>query len=184
MSYVLLAPHNDDETLFASYLCLKHQPHVIVCLRSARMASPHYPGGMPISAETRQLETECAMARLECTWEQWPITDDYPQGWEDELTQRLHQIDADHIFAPAVELGGHQQHNVIGELARAIFGADRVQHYLTYTTEGRSANGTEVPFTLGWHDLKVQALRCYASQAIHPATRHWFEQEDLREYLQ
>jgi LmbE family N-acetylglucosaminyl deacetylase len=146
------------------------------------MASPLYPGGMPVEHETRELETECAMEILGCEWEQWPIMDDYPSGWEDDLAGHLRSLDSEIIFAPAVELGGHQQHNVIGELARAIFG-DHVQHYLTYTSKGRSTEGEEVVCADGWLDIKRQAMACYRSQAEHPATRHWFEQEDLREFV-
>jgi hypothetical protein len=31
---LLLAPHNDDETLFAAYTCLRERPKVVVILRS------------------------------------------------------------------------------------------------------------------------------------------------------
>lgn len=184
MRTLLLSPHNlgDDETLFASYLCLMYEPHVIVCLRSARMADPNYPGGMPISAETRELETAAAMEVLGCTWEQWQILDNYPRGWERQLRAKLSTLDPDLIFAPAPELGGHQQHNVIGEMASKLFG-DRTQHYLTYTSAGRSTDGVQVPHPPGWVDTKRQALSCYRSQAEHPATKHWFEQEDLREFI-
>jgi LmbE family N-acetylglucosaminyl deacetylase len=183
MNAILLSPHNDDESLFAAYLCQMYQPHVIVCLRSERMGSPHYPGGMSISAETRELETACATEALGVTWEQWEILDDYPAGWERELERKLLKLDSERIFAPAPELGGHEQHNVIGEMATEIFGAERVSHYLTYTANGRSTAGEQVPALLEWQDRKRQAMKCYASQAAHPATKVWFEQTDLREYV-
>ncbi|MDF2751684.1 MAG: GlcNAc-PI de-N-acetylase [Gaiellaceae bacterium] len=181
---LLLAPHNDDETLFASYLCLMHKPHVVVCLRSMRMADPNYPGGMPIAYEIRERETQCAMEVLGCTWEQWMIYDNYPLSWERALEEHMQNIRPvpEHVFAPAPELGGHEQHNTVGEMARRIFGAGNVTHYLTYTAKGRSTNDTPIECPVGWLDIKRTAMACYASQAAHPATRTWFEQDDLREF--
>lgn len=183
MTSIFLAPHNDDETLFGAYLLLEHQPHVIVCLRSVRMADPNYPGEMPIYAETRESETDCAMNVLGCEWTQWPIADDYPSGWEADLWDRMERLEADHFFAPAPELGGHQQHTAIGQMATEIFGEDRVTHYLTYTAEGRSTSQNVIEAPAAWLVLKLEAMACYQSQAAHPITRKWFHTDDVTEYL-
>lgn len=185
MSHLFLAPHNDDETLFGSFTLLRHQPFVVICLRSFRMADPAYPGGMPIGYHTRELETELAMTVLGCQWMQWELSDDEP-NW-DALHVKLEQlrdgrIDWSAVHAPEWEVGGHDQHNRISELALEVFGPDCVRTYLTYTASGKSRWGMEVSWEPEWIPLKHQALACYKSQAMHPATRSHFL-DDIREYV-
>ena len=186
MSHLFLAPHNDDETLFGSFTLLRYRPHVVVCLRSFRMASPSYPGKMPVDFFTREFETEMAMKTFGCTWEQWTYSDVDPE-W-DELTAHLRVLDGqtldprwNRVFAPAFEIGGNEQHNVIANIANSVFG-DRVTSYLTYTASGKSRHGTEVEFEPEWIPLKHHALACYKTQAMHPATRAHFL-TDIREYI-
>ena len=184
MTALLLSPHNDDEVLFASYLCLRYHPHVIVCLRSG--VQERY----GVYASEREEETEEAMRHLGCTWEQWP--------YQDQSFDHFRGIGAlrggfealagqyDHCFAPAVELEGHEQHNLIGQLAREVFG-DRITHYLTYTRDGgRSRDGVpNEPDEPEWIAAKMQALACYRSQLRVHNCRPWFyEQLDLREWIE
>lgn len=187
---LLLSPHNDDETLFASFLCLRHRPHVVICLKSARMAESKYPGGMVVKAKTREFETAMAMKTFGCEWTQWPILDTDPQPEEVEafmwgLRDPSSDHDWDLVFAPAVEEGGHPDHNLVGRLAEGVFNDTPVVNYLTYTAqEGRSRQGTLVEPEPEWVTLKLHALACYKSQAMHPATKSWFyDQIDLREWV-
>jgi LmbE family N-acetylglucosaminyl deacetylase len=171
---LLLAPHNDDETLWASYLILRHNPHVVICLKSVRMHQKDYPGG-PVTAD-REQETACAMRLLNAEWTQWPVPDDTPD-WKElaDLMRGLKNTgEVEQVFAPAFEEGGHGHHNRVAVLARAVFGSESVTHYLTYTGEGRSRWGTKVEPDGGWIDLKREALMCYQSQIEHPATQAWF----------
>ena len=188
MRALLLAPHNDDETLFASFLCLRYQPHVVICLKSTRMADPSYPGGVPVQAQTREFETEMAMNALSCTWTQWPITDMDPE--EEQLESFMWGLrdplgaDWDIVLAPAVEADGHSDHNLIGMLAERVFSDVEIVRYLTYTRYGRSSWGKLVEPEREWIGLKLAALACYRSQASHPATCSWFyERLDLREWI-
>ncbi len=161
---LLLAPHPDDETLFAAYTLLEHHPLVLVC----------YPGaarhGTP---ETRLGELADAMRVLGCDWIPPPVGDL-------ETHLRL-EADVDHVWAPYPEEGGHSAHNRVGELAVALW-PGRVTWYTTYTEEGRSTAGALVSPKDGWQDLKVRALNCYASQIAHPGTRPHFKR-GLEEYL-
>jgi LmbE family N-acetylglucosaminyl deacetylase len=179
VSVVLLSPHNDDAELFACWALLEHAPHVIVCLKSDRMGQVDYPGPV-VTAETREAETDAAMRLLGCTWAQWPFLDSAPQwslvaGAIGLLADRY-----DHCIAPAVEEGGHEQHNVIGRMALESFGPERVTQYLTYTRlHGRSTDGREVPVDVA---RKRCALDCYESQRTHPMTAAHFK-TDLREFV-
>jgi LmbE family N-acetylglucosaminyl deacetylase len=179
---VLFAPHNDDETLFSCFNALRYNCHVVVCLRSVRMHALGYPGG-PVTAD-REAETACAMRVLGLEWTQWPVPDDDPNWKEvaDLMAILAATGDVERVFAPAPEKQGHEQHNVIGHYADAFFGPDRVTHYLTYTTAGRSTHGSRVEPPDGAVDLKREALMCYQSQIEHPATSVWF-QGDLTEYV-
>ena len=87
------------------------------------------------------------------------------------------------MFAPAVEAGGHEQHNLVGELADKVFGG-RVTHYMTYTNGRDRSRGVPVEFEPGWAALKLQALACYESQIRLASTGHHFTDWPLHEWLQ
>ena len=182
---LLLAPHNDDETLFASFLCLRHRPLIVVCLRSMRMAEKSYPHPeFSMTFAEREAETAAAMEILGCEWVQWEIPDTRPNPVPELAAMLALAGEWDQVFAPAVEDGGQFQHDTIGVLADSIFGADKVTHYLTYTTGGRSTDGEEVPYEPEWPALKLRALACYETQIKHPSTRAHFLDGGLREYVQ
>lgn len=182
MTALLLCPHNDDETLFASFTILRHQPDVVTCLRSyvqEQRGGPNY--------LKREDETVMALAVLGsiCRRQQLPVRDDTP---DPEMLTRLlaeirHANDYDVVFAPAVEDGGHDHHNLVGECALHVFGGDVVVPYLTYRRgSGKSRSGNEVPFEPGWPRLKLRAMAEYASQIELESTSFWFVDETLREW--
>jgi LmbE family N-acetylglucosaminyl deacetylase len=178
MNAVLLEPHPDDAVLFSCWNLLRYRPHVVTVLRSDRMASRAYPGG-PVAHSTRALESVAAMNRLGVQHEQWEFSDETPA--DDEITDRIVALECDLLIAPAVEEGGHPDHNMVGSLAQ-IHGAPAIS-YLTYTRGGgRSTHGTEVEFEPSWPVLKLRALACYESQIAHPATAAHFL-GGLREYV-
>lgn len=181
---LLLAPHNDDEALFAAFTCLRYKPHVAVCLRSFKQDR---------NWQRRELETSKAMRLLGCTWEQWDIPDNAP-NWPfvKALVERA-AWKYDRCFAPYprfswngwtgsgdVPPDGVCQHDRIGEIAQTVFG-DRYTGYLTYTKAGKDVHGDPVPFEPEWPLLKLQALLCYESQIRRPEIVPHFL-GDLNEY--
>lgn len=180
MSALFLAPHNDDEVLFGSFLIQEHRPEVVVCLRS-QVQRERY----GITAAVREAETTDALLELGIeTWEQWAYLDSDPD-WDairEHLATRYAWPEVGIVFAPAIEEDGHEQHNRIGALALEVFG-DRVVSYLTYTRSGgRSRNGTEIQPKPEWVERKHRALACYRSQIAEPSCAPWFL-GDLREYV-
>ena len=164
-SVVFLSPHNDDETLFGAFTLLRERPRVIVLLRSYVQQER----GTGVTYQEREAETSAALEVLGIEdWEQWPYPDAAPP-W-DEVRDRLASIDADRIYAPAVEQRGHQHHNTIGQIAQMLW-PERVTPYTTYTSRGRTTKGQEVPWEHEWVLLKLQALACYRSQIVIPDTR-------------
>lgn len=179
MSTILLAPHGDDETLFAAYTCMRTRAHVIVCTHDRD----------PDVRATRSREVTSALTILGCSNHVWPISELelnpetaklWLQGWDAPKGGFPPQ----QVYAPAIHPEGHEQHNLIGELAREVFG-DRVVHYLTYAPRGqRQRDGEEVVPTSEEIARKLRALACYRTQIENPATRPWFfELLDLREWV-
>jgi LmbE family N-acetylglucosaminyl deacetylase len=177
MKSLLLAPHNDDETLFAAFTCLGEKPHVVTVLRSQTQEDRY-----GITALTREAETQRAMWMLGCSWEQWPPLDTDPD-WEGiEMMLRNRADKYERCFAPAREVNGHRQHNRIADIAQDVFGAERVTHYLTYTTSGKSTSDRPVAFEPEWVERKMAALACYRSQSsLANCAEHFLR--DQHEYL-
>ncbi len=160
---LLLAPHPDDETLFATYTLLEHHPLVVFC----------YPGaprhGTP---EQRMTEAAAAMRILGC---------DFLPPPDGDLEATLALYDPEHVWAPYPEPGGHSAHNRIGDLAVELW-PGKVTWYTTYTTDGRSRNGDAVEPLDGWETLKLRALSCYQSQITNRGTAPHFHR-GLEEYV-
>lgn len=178
MSYLLLAPHSDDEVLFASFSILHYQPDIVII------------AGDPDRRirEIRERETRLALnhlgARGKVWW--WP----HVEGQIDKRALKHDLLDTlfalyGTVFAPAVEPHGHLEHNMVGEVALEVYGPKHVVSYLTYTRDrGRSRDGKEVPFLAPWVSQKLQALSFYKSQIAHPERQPWFTSLiDLREWV-
>jgi LmbE family N-acetylglucosaminyl deacetylase len=126
------------------------------------------------------------MRLLGCAWTQLPCPDSAPaSALEADLREALSALgEYEYVLAPLPEDGGHEQHNLVGRLAREIFGAERVCHYATYAHGRRSRVGRQVEIEPGWVELKRRALASYRSQARHPVTAHWFSEDaDLSEFV-
>lgn len=180
---LLLAPHGDDETLFAAYTCMRYgkRMHIIICTQEAD----------PKMRGVRSLETSRAISLFKCSFHEWPMSADKPD-WEKAkewlaawASKSLFATRIESVYAPAIEVEGHEQHNAVGLLAQDVFGSDVVTPYLTYAPRGqRSQYGVEVmPPSAHEIALKLRALSCYESQMTNPLTRPWFfELLDLREW--
>lgn len=177
LTSLLLAPHNDDETLFAAFTCLAEKPHVVVVLRSQVQEDR-----FGITAGTREVETQRAMWLLGCSWEQWAALDSDPDWDGVETLMRKRAEKYERCYAPARETNGHIQHNRIADLADNVFGPERVTHYLTYTTAGKSTSDRSVAYEPAWVERKVAALACYRSQSsLANCAEHFLR--DQHEYL-
>lgn len=88
------------------------------------------------------------------------------------------------VWAPAVELGGHEDHNRIGALAEEVW-PGAVTHYMTYRRgHGESRSDNEVPFRPEMVGLKLKALSQYRSQFDAPGCEYWFMDKSLREWYE
>jgi LmbE family N-acetylglucosaminyl deacetylase len=172
VTVVAFEPHQDDVVLFASFLAQQHAARVITVLESHVQAGR----GLPISQQQRLRENAAAMQELGLTLEQWAFRDDRPD-W-DAIEQQMVALDRrekpELVLAPAVEPGGHEHHNRVGEAARFVFGDDRVQPYLSYRRGHARSEGAKVGFTGDQLARKLRALACFRSQMCEPSTQPWF----------
>lgn len=188
MNMLLLAPHYDDEILFASYTLMRHRPTIWFVFAPQSRAE----------RETRGRESKTAMAQLGLSLEISAVGAYEGEGiagsLPDRLAQYLPPVDLldrdpdtmyfDHVFAPAVYASGHLEHNSVGEVALEIYGKDRVTSYETYSRDaGRRQGGHLVEPTPDMIERKLRALACFRSQIEHPARRPWFyDMLDMREW--
>lgn len=155
---LLLAPHFDDEALFAAFICLREKPLVLFCFDGA----PRHG-----TFETRWAEAQAATRVLGC---EAVALSEVPET----LEERLSMFSAERVWAPLPEDGGNTDHNLVGEIAERLW-PGKVAYFTTYTDAGRSTIGTEIEAPPAWVALKRQALDCYLSQIAHSATRPHFE---------
>lgn len=185
MTDLLLAPHNDDEVLWTTWTLLRHDPLVVVCFASHLQELR----GTGITARQRTAETVEALSVLGITrFDQWEYADSLAADAALEiLKQPMRELAAEHpdatVWAPAVEDNGHDQHNVVGNLAYTMWPQNQVRPYLTYRRGSGRTVGAEVPFEPDWPALKLQALACYRTQIAEPSTAYWFIDSGLREYV-
>lgn len=177
---LLIQPHNDDGVLFACGTIIREQPLIITVYDSCKQAA------QGITAEQRKNEDRAAMAIL---GNGKPLDliflglrdDDGHQGLKGRL-ETFRDL-ADRVYAPAWELEGHPQHNLVATMADQVF-PDKVTHYMTYTyTEnGKSRSVNKVAFEPEWILRKLKALACYESQIKLPATAPHFIRDQYEYY--
>ena len=194
---VLLAPHHDDETLFAAFTIMRERPKVIVVLEShLQEQRGNRLEDALVSDWLRRGETLLAMTELliprdrfgleERGWtpevEFWPFRDDAPdwRGVEARLRESLAGVTR--LIAPASHVGGHEHHNAVADIALEVAyscGLELVR-YTSYVRGDRRVEGEPVPFEPWMVERKLRALACYRSQ-IHLWPHHFLG--DQREYL-
>ena len=169
---LLIAPHADDETLFASYLAQRHAAVVAV-----------------IYDEGRSDELGMATAWLGCDYVQLAArkgmgeeeTETYVNGLRDPSGQD----DWERVIAPAEEAAGHEEHNIVARVAGEVFSDVPIIRYTTYAPRGQRTKGREeIEPTWAQIRRKLAALSCYATQIEDTATRPWFfDLLDMREWV-
>lgn len=172
---LILEPHNDDCALFAAFTALREQAHIVTCLRSFRQA--HARGVMYFE---REWESSEAASELGCTWEQWSIPDNKPDELvraevEATLRAELGRVSWDRVYAPASIEGGHEHHNIVGDVAAELVGAEKLTRYTTYRRgHGRDTGRPVAVEQSAWIGCKLRALACFHSQHADPGTAPWF----------
>lgn len=160
---LLLAPHNDDECLFAAYTLMREKPFVIV-VTDSDMQRP------AVTADMRREESRRGCETLGVAVSFLGLKDGSLEANEADPRTRLApfaSLDWKWVYAPAIQ-GGHKDHDVLGKVASDMF--PRVSYYSTYlmgqfTPIGENA----VEPTPEEIELKNKALDCYASQiTINP----------------
>lgn len=166
---IFLAPHNDDESLFGALTLIRKKPLVVVITDS--YIQPER-GDAGCDATTRRLETINACAIAECPVVFLGIKD--TELTEEILRQRLKPFNPETIYAPAIQ-GGNAQHDMVGRVAKELFGAD-CQFYTTYTKTELYTTGTiEIKPVHDELEIKDRMLACYKSQLSLPSTQPHFE---------
>lgn len=166
---ILLSPHNDDEALFASFICMREKPLVVIVTDSCKQFNR---GGNTITAERRRQESVTAMRALGCSVVFLEMPDSSWLSWK-KLHEKLKQFHPEVVYAPAIQ-GGHIQHDVVGIAALAHF--PHVVQYATYALGKSFTTGDiEIVPTPEELTLKDRALDCYQSQITYERTAHFFE---------
>lgn len=158
---ILLAPHNDDEALFASYIIQREHPLVIIVTDGAR----HEQRGIAPTAQRRQ-ESIDAMDIFGVPVMFLGISDNALTY--DILFRRLKWFgtEIEKVYAPAIIEDGNPDHNIVGEVAKDLWDhAGHVEFYSTYSIKDLEPRGkTAIIPTPEEEALKEQALSKYISQ--------------------
>lgn len=170
MKSLFIAPHNDDETLFGAFTLLREKPLVLIVTDSYIQ----YKRGDGVTWADRRMETSKAMYMLGCPLNFLGLPDNELR--EIDIKNKLDSFEGfETIYAPKPYENGNPHHNMIGEVAKELFG-DKVIFYSTYTKDNLYMTGkTEIVPTDEELELKNRALECYKSQLSLPSTRPHFE---------
>jgi len=175
---ILLSPHNDDEALFASFICMRERPLVIVVTDSAIQPER---GDLGCTAEIRRQETIEAMKIAGCPVVFLGIKD--TELNEEILRERLKAFRPGIVYIPALQ-GGNAQHDLVNKVGLELFG-DKCDQYTTYTKTELYTEGTrEIKPTPAELEIKNQMLDCYKSQLALPSTApHFLAVKNESEWL-
>ncbi len=171
---LVISPHNDDEALFMAYTIMREKPLVLVVTDS--FIQPNR-GEMGCDAETRWQESIKAMEMLGVPVVRMGIPDFMLGNKITDLAKSMATSfqGFDKVYAPALEEGGNEHHNLCNALARLAYGP-KVQEYMTYTKENLHTEGDiEIIPTPEEVELKNKALDCYVSQRNLASTAPHFD---------
>lgn len=166
---LLISPHSDDACLFACFTLMREKPLVLTVTSSYIQQNR----GENITPDQRKQEDIEAMKILGCSIMFGELRDDILDEWGvKNLVSKFANFDT--IYAPSIQ-GGNKDHDLIGKVAKELFG-DKVKQYTTYTPTELYTTGLieRVPSpaeTL----LKERALSCYRSQITLPTTKPHFD---------
>lgn len=182
---VFLAPHNDDEALFGSYILQTYKPLVIV-LTDSLIQFERGEKACSAAARIEESKKACAILGVDVEFLNIPDTSndaDLKRRMIVGVVEKTLRYDfLEKVFAPAVEVGGNFQHNIVGQAAQELY-PNNVRHYYTYTRERDFPMGpVKVDATEEMKAKKLAALKCYTSQWGN-VCRMYFETPQKDEYL-
>jgi hypothetical protein len=182
---LFVSPHNDDAALFGAFTLQRERPTVLTIFDSFLQASRGHP---ECNASARREEDLRAMTVLGCPFVSGCVPDHLAREAASEAVERALGVwfgPVTEVWLPAVEIGGHEQHNLVGAIGLEVFAAAKVHRYLTYTPAwGKSTAGVEVSCTGAMVRRKLIALACYKTQIEIDALGCWPHfLGDQREYL-
>ena len=175
---LFVSPHCDDESLFGAFTILREQPYVMIVYDGYVQKQR----GFSVTAYQRRQESIAALNILGIPMNKilFCALDDSKEYTEREIGERIatgyHIADflPEEIFMPAIELGGHRQHNLVARagLLRIL---PKITRYMTYTDNGKSMSDKPVVVENPmWIAKKLQALACYTSQmSLDPRMGCW-----------
>lgn len=172
MNTILLAPHNDDEALWASYIIQQNKPVVYIVTDSYIQ----FERGDKITKEQRIEETKNAMEILGVDVKFLHTPD---KSIDCHCLDGIKDLNPDIVYAPYPESGGNTHHNIVGEIAKDIWG-DRVVFYSTYTKDRPYPQGESIKFSKEEYEHKIAALDCYKSQ-LGMSNKYYFDQMKWRD---
>jgi LmbE family N-acetylglucosaminyl deacetylase len=142
---------------------MRYKPLVIIVTDGMNMTE------RGITPDLRRRETLRAMEVLNASALFLGIKDD--RGGANDVMNALAALKPEIVFAPAVYPKGHIWHNIVGQVAMALF-PEKLCKYATYQTDDYSLKGDIMIMpTPKEKELKDKALAMYESQhsiaAIH-----------------
>ena len=181
----MLAPHHDDESLFAAFLVQEWNADVIVCFSPMSEERLH---GQDPAKRLQEFWTACDYLGAG-KQHSLDLSNETANGLAAvRLPKMLRQVEMgehERVYAPAFEINGQEQHNIVAQAAIEVYGAERVRHYTTYTRSGgRTTTDQPVEFDARMVSRKLRAMSAYRSQIDLLSTRGWFvDHPPIREYL-
>lgn len=168
---LFLAPHDDDQILFGCFILMREKPLTIICTDSYIQSNR----GENITAEIRANENIEAMKILNLPFIRLGCRDDIIDDWA--IRNALKKfVGFEEIYAPSGEQHGNKDHDLIGKVAKEVFG-DKVKQYSTYAKgEWFTKGNMEIIPTQEEAFLKGRVLACYKSQISLPATKPHFDE--------
>jgi hypothetical protein len=161
---LFVSPHNDDAALFGNFTLQRERPVVLTVFDShLQWARGHSDCCVGVR---RQEDFDALVTILGCRLRFGGIFDDDPEPWAAIVTllTEFRADGVDEVWIPAIEDGGHAQHNLVGEIGQQVFQGLTIHRYLTYTEKGKSTGGRLVPYNGKMLRKKLMSLVCYKTQ--------------------
>jgi len=174
MKSLFIAPHNDDEALFGSYIIQVYKPLVLVLTDSYIQ---YERGELQSHWLARRSETLAAMKILDAdvVFAGIPDKDFNADLCEKALLPYAMKVNTpqppgcgyDMVFSPSPKEGGNWMHDVTGQVANKVFPGISI-HYSTYTkTREYPAGHTLIFPSEVMRQNKLRAIECYKSQMVN-----------------